>query len=528
MGKYLNSIHSCSLYRSETLKPYFVDKSMILEELFPLIREGGNFICITRPRRFGKTVMANMISSFLGKGQASSDIFDRLAISKTELYQQYLNQSHVIQISFNELPRKCRTYEQYIERIENRLLEDLQGAYPECVIKGDEALWDVLTDIHEKTQTQFVFIFDEWDFIFHRDFVTDTNKKDFISFLSSLLKDKPYVSLAYMTGILPITKYSSGSELNMFLEYTMATQARFGDYFGFTEIEVDALYERYLRNCQQPTITREGLRTWYNGYHTAAGERVYNPRSVVAALGNNQLADYWTSSGPYDEIYYYIEKNVADVRDDLVLMTAGEGVTAKVQEYAASSMNLKTRDEIFSAMVVYGFLSYENGKVLIPNEELMNQFVAMLKKESSLGYVYQLAKESERMLKATLSGDTKTMVEILSYAHDTETPLLSYNNETELSALVNLVYLSARDIYDIQREDKATYPKKDYHADGIILELKVNRTPEEAIQQIRDRNYVLRFKGKLGETPLCDGRILAVGISYDKVTKEHSCKVEVL
>lgn len=536
MGKYLNSINACSLYRSETLKPYFVDKTMMLLELFPLIREGSNFICITRPRRFGKTVMANMISSFLSQGQVSKDIFENLTISQSESYQQFLNQYNVIHISFNELPRKCTTYEQYMERIENRLLEDLKQAYPDCKIRDDEAIWDALTDIHEMTQVQFVFIFDEWDFIFHRSFVTESNKKEFISFLSSLLKDKPYVSLAYMTGILPITKYSSGSELNMFLEYTMATQARFGDYFGFTEAEVDDLFERYLRNWSQPVIDREGLRIWYNGYHTAIGERVYNPRSVVAALSNNQLADYWTSSGPYDEIYYYIEKNVADVRDDLVFMTAGEGVSARIQEYAASSMNLKTREEIYSAMVVYGFLSYENGKVFIPNQELMHQFIDMLKKKSSLGYVYQLARASERMLEATLAGDTKTMTEILSYAHDTETPLLSYNNESELSALVNLVYLSARDLYDIQREDKAGtgfvdfifYPKYDLRADGIILELKVNHTPEEAIQQIKDRNYALRFKGKLGEPALYRGRILAVGICYDKITKEHCCKVEVL
>lgn len=536
MGKYLNSINSYSLYRSETLKPYFVDKSLLLQELFPLIREGSNFICITRPRRFGKTVMANMISSFLGKGQDSRDIFDSLAISRTESYAQHLNQHDVINISFNEIPRKCKTYDQYIDRIENKLLEDLQQAYPECGLTVDEALWDVLSDIHEATRARFVFVLDEWDFIFHRDFVTDTNKRDFISFLSNLLKDKPYVSLAYMTGILPIAKYSSGSELNMFLEYTMATQARFADYFGFTETETDDLYDRYLKNCTHPTIARDGLRIWYDGYHTAAGERVYNPRSVVAALNNNQLADYWTSSGPYDEIYYYIEKNVADVRDDLAIMAAGEGVPARIQEYAASSMNLKTRDEIFSAMVVYGFLSYEDGKVYIPNHELMKRFVDMLKKERSLGYVHRLAVESERMLKATLSGDTDTMEEILSYAHNTEVPLLSYNNETELSAIVNLVYLAARDIYDIHREDKAGhgfvdfifYPKYDLRADGIILELKVGHTPEEAIQQIKDKNYAFRFKGKLGETAQYSGRILAVGISYDKSTKKHSCKIDIL
>ena len=273
------------------------------------------------------------------------------------------------------------------------------------------------------------------------------------SFLSNLLKDYGYVELSYMTGILPIAKYSSGSELNMFLEYTMASEEKFNEYFGFTESEVDDLFAKYLKICEIPAITREQLRLWYDGYATKAGERMYNPRSVVTALSNNNIGNCWTSSGLYDEIFYYIKNNVADVKADLALMVAGEAVQAKVREYAAASMNLSTKNEIFSAMVVYGFLSYENGKVRIPNKELMEKFDEMLQKEESLGYIYRLAKESDKMLQATLANDTKTMEKILSYVHDTETPILSYNHETELSAIVNLAYLSARDQYRIERED---------------------------------------------------------------------------
>ena len=222
-----------------------------------------------------------------------------------------------------------------------------------------------------------------------------------------------------------------------------------------------------------------------------------------------------------------------DVRDALALMVSGVPVRAKIREYAASSMSLTTKEEIFSAMVVYGFLSSEQGKIFIPNKELMDQFEEMLLKEPSLGYVYRLAKESDRMLAATISGDTDTMLSILEYAHNTEIPLLSYSNETDLTAVVNLVYLSARDSYRIEREDKAGigyvdfifYPK-DKKADGIILELKVNDTPEEAIQQIKNRRYLLRFQGKLAEKRMYQGRILGVGIAYDKGSKKHSCKIE--
>lgn len=289
------------------------------------------------------------------------------------------------------------------------------------------------------------------------------------------MKDRPYVRLAYMTGILPIAKYSSGSELNMFSEFTMASEERFSEYFGFTEKEVDLLFLRYQeREEKQKQVTREGLKQWYDGYHTKSGERLYNPRSVVMSLSNNNLGNYWTSSGPYDEIYYYIERNVDTVRDDLARMVSGIPVPAKVREYAATSQELKTREEIFSAMVVYGFLSYENGKVSIPNKEL--------------------------------------------------------------AAVVNLIYLAARDTYRVEREDKAGkgyvdfifYPETDKSADGMILELKVDHTPEEAIQQIREKNYALRFRGRIGENPKYSGRILAVGIGYEKKVKKHSCRVEVV
>jgi hypothetical protein len=199
-------------------------------------------------------------------------------------------------------------------------------------------------------------------------------------------------------------------------------------------------------------------------------------------------------------------------------------------------MNLVTKDEIFSAMVVYGFLSYENGCVSIPNRELMSKFTDMLLKEPSLGYVHQLAAKSEEMMKATLQGNSDRVAEIMQYAHNTETPLLRYNSESELTVLVTLVYLSARDSYRIEREDKAGvgyvdfifYPEIDRSADALILELKVDQSPDEALQQIKEREYALKFNGKIGETPKYTGRVLGVGISYDRQSKVHSCKIEVL
>lgn len=536
MGVYLNSKTAYTLYKSETEKPYFVDKTKMLEELFPLVQTGNNHICITRPRRFGKTVAANMISAFFSNACDARDVFDFLQIAETADYDKCLNQFPVIHISFNELGSRCNSYRDYIERIEKKLLRDLKKEYAKLDLEEIDNGADALLELYAQDETaRFVFVLDEWDFIFHQNFITEQDKKEYLMYLRNLLKDRPYVRLAYMTGILPIAKYSSGSELNMFSEFTMASEERFSEYFGFTDQEVDDLFVRYKKKrVEAAQITREGLKKWYDGYHTKGGARLYNPRSVVMSLSNNNLGNYWTSSGPYDEIFYYIRNNVDAVKDDLALMVSGQAIPAKIWEYAATSQELKTKEQILSAMVVYGFLSYEGGNVFIPNKELMDQFSDMLKREASLGYVYCLAKASKEMLEATLRGDVKTMEHIMEQTHDIETPILSYNHETELSAVVNLTYLSARDYYRVEREEKAGkgfvdfifYPEMPSIKTGIILELKVDHSPEEALAQIREKNYTIRFTGQKVKKDKRVNRILLVGIGYDKQTKKHRCKVE--
>lgn len=535
MGMFLNSRSPSELYRLIRRDTYFVDKTELIAELVPFLGGEKRFFCLTRPRRFGKSVMANMMGAFFGKAMDGSEIFDGLKIAKYKQYYEHLNKHDVIYIDFSRLPRDCKCYEQYIRRIQDGINQDLADAYPEYRIDVSGSVWDNLQKVFEREGTGFIFVMDEWDAIFHKRFITKNDGECYLEFLRDLLKGQAYVEFAYMTGVLPIAKYSSGSELNMFVEYDMATKEKFGEYFGFSDEEVDRLFEIYIRETPRPRITREEIALWYDGYHTAGGERMYNPRSVVCALTDNQLSNYWTSSGPYDEIFYYIKNDIDNIRDDLVLMISGEHVEIKLQGYAATDTELSTKNQIYSAMVVYGLLTYEDGEVFIPNKELMDKFDELLLTKDSLGYVYNLAKESNRMLKATLAGDTRTMADILKLAHDTESPIFSYNNEIELSAVVNLVYIAARDKYRVEREDKAGkgyvdfvfYPERK-GADALILELKVDDTPEGAIQQIKERNYALRFQGRMGERPKFTGRILAVGISYDRKTKEHFCKVEVL
>lgn len=535
MGMFLNSSVPYDAYQEIMQDNYFVDKSDLIDELLPALGTRNRYFCITRPRRFGKTVMANMVGAFFGKAESENSLFHRLAISKSPVYRRHLHKYPVIYIDFSRTPENCNSYQDYIRRIISGLKEDICNEFSHLIIDRSKSLWDILQKIYEETKTRFIFVLDEWDAAFHMSFISRNDREEYLLFLKNLLKDQIYAELVYMTGVLPIAQYSSGSQLNMFVEYDMAVSEKFSRYFGFSNEETDQLYQIYLRTVKKPAFSREDLQNWYDGYHTVTGERLYNPRSVVLALTDNQLRNYWTSSGPYDEIFYYIKNNIESVRDDLILLTAKEPVLTEIGQYAAASMEINTREQIYSAMVVYGLLSYEDGEVFIPNKELMDKYNELLLSKNSLGYVYRLAKKSEQMLKATIAGDTKTMREILQYAHNTESPILSYNSEAELSAVVNLCYLAARDRYRVEREDKAGkgyadfifYPER-RNLDGIILELKVDSTPEKAIAQIKEKQYALRLKGYLEEKQKYTGRMLAVGISYSKKTKEHKCSIEIL
>lgn len=273
---------------------------------------------------------------------------------------------------------KC--YNDYISNIKNNLKEDLLSKFKD-VLKKDEDLYKLL----DRTNEKFIFIIDEWDYIFSHNLFRE-NQKEFLEFLRNLLKDKPYVALAYMTGVLPIKRYSEGSALNMFDEYTMLNDGVYDNYFGFTENETQYLCSK------QDKITFEEISDWYNGYLNENGEKIYNPRSVVKALQNGKCRSYWTRTGKIDEVLFYLKYNIADVREDVIKMVNNISVRIKIRkEYTAGQEAPRTREEIYSAMIVYGFLSYHNGIIRIPNKELMEEFECALE-DKSFGYIAELVR----------------------------------------------------------------------------------------------------------------------------------------
>ena len=499
---------------------FFVDKSMLIEKINNRIRKGNRCICITKPRRFGKTTNLLMLASYYSKGADFKNLFDKLEISKSKTYLKHLNKHNVIYINFSKVPNKNDfTYEEYLNNFLEDLIKDLAEANPELEIDKNRPLYKILDLIYDKTEEGFIFIIDEWDYIFNNDLFSEEEKDSFLTFLMTLLKDEGYVDLVYMTGILPVAKYLSESTLNTFKEYTMLEDTIYDKYFGFTENEVEELCKR------QDKISMSELKEWYNGYKTHDGIDLYNPRSVVYALEDGVCRSYWTNTGPMNEIIPFINTNIDGSKDDIIEMISGIEIEVVLGEYTAEKVSFDTKDQLFSAMVNYGFLSYYKGKLRIPNRELQLKFDKALERSSNNG-LPEIIKKSKEMLDATLNKDTKKMEEIIQRAHDYNIPLLKYNDENSLSCVVTLVYLWARNKYSIRREERAGAGLADFvfhpynrSQPAFILELKKDSTPEDAIRQIRERRYVEALSD-------CTGEKFAVGIVYDSKNKNHRIKIE--
>ena len=521
---FLNSISENNQFIKTTEEDYFVDKSELISKLNKLVGSSKQYVCITRPRRFGKSLNALMLASYYSNNLDTKETFDKLNISKSPSYKEHLNKHNVIFMSFNTNTYKFKSYEEYLNYFESNLISDIIEYCPD--VNPNDLLSDMLNTAYEKTGKGFIFIIDEWDYIFDMNF-SDDEKKNFLMFLTDILKDKSYVEFAYMTGILPIAKHSSKSTLNMFVEFSAIEDDLYGHFFGFTEEEVAALCKK------QSALSLEELSEWYNGYCLNDNTKIYNPRSIVCALESGKCRSYWTNTGKMDDIIECVQKNVDSVKEDIVRMINGEEIRITLSGFSTEKMEFDTKEQIFSAMVILGFLSYHKKYLRIPNTELRMKFADSLKNKifKELSQILEMADD---MLNATLVRDTEKMSRILQDAHSKFSSVRHYNDENSIACVITLVYLTAIDEYEILREEPAgvgyadfIFKPRDKVSPAFIIELKKDKTVEEALQQIRAKNYTQKLDD-------CTGEKFAIGINYmtENTNKDdnrhHYVKIEEL
>lgn len=519
MGVYLNPGNEN--FRMAANSKIYVDKSGLISYTNSVLKTEQRFICVSRPRRFGKSMTANMLAAYYGKSVDSEPLFQNLTIAKDETFKEHLNQYNVIFLNIQSFLSRTHDAAKMKELIEKSLLHDLLRAYPDVNYFDKTDLFSTLLDIYGETSDTFIFIIDEWDCIFRENQNNAEAQKIYLDFIRNLLKDQSYVALAYMTGILPIKKYGSHSALNMFDEFSMSNPGPLASFVGFMEAEVENLCHTYAMDFDE-------IKRWYDGYCFNGTTHIYSPRSVVSAMLTQSYDNFWNKTETFEALKNYIILNYDGLKDAVVGLLAGNRQKINTNTFSNDMTTFHSADDVLTLLIHLGYLGYDfcRKEVFIPNSEIATEFCNAIE---SAGWdtVIQSIRKSEKLLQATLSKNCEAVASQLEDAH-METAILTYNDENALSCTIALAYYSAREYYHSFRElpagkgfaDIVFLPRQN-HPDkpALIVELKWNRTAESAISQIKQKQYVKsleRYKGQ----------ILLVGISYNPKTKEHLCIIE--
>ena len=505
----------------------YVDKSPLIEILNRSIKTKNKYFCLSRPRRFGKSVTAQMICSYYAKGQDCSPLFDDLEIASFDDYKKHLNQYDVISINISdEFSRASHNVKSMTDILTKSIVRELKEEYPNCAISSPEFLDLTLQEVYNYSKVPFVFVIDEWDCIMREKKEDPDSLKQYLEWLKAIFKDKPYVGLAYMTGILPVKKYGSHSALNMFTEYSMTEPLNLGQYIGFTEDEVKDI-------CKQHDVAFNQMQQWYDGYSFKDVPHIYNPNSVVNAATYKKYISYWTKTETFESLQEYIDMNMEGLRDDIVKLIAGEDVIVDVSTFSNDMVTFHSKDDVLTLLIHLGYLAIKGSTNLgvivhIPNEEIKLEFKTCVKNNNRYAGVYDLIKNTDVLLNDIWALNSEAVAKIFDEAHQDHTSILTYNNENSLANVIAIsLFLSTTNTYNVVRElptgkgyaDLVYLPKPGVNKPALLIELKFDKSAQTAITQIKEKNYLQFFKDYKGE-------VLLVGINYSKDTKTHQCIIE--
>ena len=555
MGTYLNP--GKASYEEAVNSEIFIDKTEMIQCLNSLVNTKQKYISVSRPRRFGKTIAADMICAYYDREAESLELFKKRKIAETApvktghneiAWDSFLGRFNVIRLVMTEFINSERNVDTGLKLIRTRILDELSEEYPDVKYDPDDLVYS-MDRFYRKSKVSFVIVIDEWDAVF-RIWKSDVNgQTKYLDFLRDLLKDKPYVALAYMTGILPIKKYGQHSALNMFTEYSMMFPRQLAKYTGFTEDEVANECYRYGRDF-------ESVKNWYNGYEVsdiippdpghkeqtetgrplkAVRYSLYSPLSVVEAMTTGVIKNYWNKTETYEALADYIRRDYDGLKDAVALLMDGGKLVIDTSTYQNDMTTFNGRDDILSLLIHLGYLGFddETSEVFIPNREILDEFKTSTKSKEWTD-TFESFRLSQELLKATWNRDAERIAEIIEKMHD-KADNKTYNDEAALDYAIRMAYYSAQKYYTILPEtdtgkgyaDLILIPSPKYpDKPALVIELKYNKNADGAIAQIKQKNYPDRLEHY-------KGNILLVGINYDKEIpnndpefKHHTCVLE--
>ncbi len=546
MGTYLNP--GKMRFQMGINSEIFVDKTRMITYINSVLNTNQRYVSVSRPRRFGKTMAADMLCAYYDREADSRTLFEKCMVSReTERkderrWDAYLGSFDVIRLVMTEFLEETGSVDDMIQYLTEEVVSELQDAYPDVTYGSRIHLRTVMSRIYGKTNRQFVVIIDEWDAIF-REFKEDRDgQKKYLDFLRDWLKDKEYIALAYITGILPIKKYGKHSALNMFDEYSMVQPMQLASYAGFTKDEVKWL-------CDQYHMEYADISSWYDGYlvnDSIPVEKrkrmqqenhrlsIYSPLSVVKAMRSGEIQNYWNETETYEALRQYIDWNFDGLKEDVAILMNGGRISVDISGYQNDMTTFHSKDDILTMLIHLGYLGYDSDRkeLFVPNQEVLQVFKSSTKNREWAVTIRAL-ENSRKLLEATWDCDQETVAQLIEAAHD-KAGNRTYHSEAGLSYAVRLAYYAAHDLYttvipemDTGKgyADLAFIPKKP-DIPALLIELKYDENADTAIAQIHRQKYPDRLQ-------LYEGNLILVGITYDRTVrntditfKHHSCLIE--
>ena len=521
MGRFLNPGNGG--FQRIIKEAVYVDKTGILGFLNQWIDTSARYVCVSRARRFGKTVAARTIRAYYDNSCDSHALFAPFTIAQDPSYETHINKYDVIGIDVLTFLQYTQDPKTFINRIVESVIGEMCDKWPDIAELRAMTLADALATVHAKIGTRFIFVIDEWDAVFRQYPNDDALQKDWIHFLRDLFKQKvmdDVIALAYITGILPVKKYKTQSSLNQFYEYTMLRPLELEPFVGFLPSEVDVLCEKFGMN-------RAEAAEWYDGYMFPHEHHVYNPNSLSHAMKSREFGSYWTQTDSFESLLDYINADLDGIYDDVMCMIGGGRVNVDTGSYDNSFTVPKNKNQCFTLLIHIGYLAFDSecSQVFIPNEEVRMAFRNALE-ECSWPDAIKPYQRSRKFIQSIFAEDNTTVARMVEETHQNMTSVLAYNNENALSCVISVLCFFAENQYKVIREfptgkgfaDIVLLPKKRVPGPAMVIELKFKQEVKAAIDQIHENNYPASLKDFYGE-------VILVGISYNK-KKAHECVIE--
>lgn len=524
MGRFLNPDYSA--FETALNSEIYIDKTGLLAYTNKVINTKQAFICNSRPRRFGKSVTADMLTAYYSKGCDSADIFADYEISHAGDFRQHLNKYDVIHLDIQWCLAPAKGAAGVVSYIEKSVIAELKEKYPDIISEETVSLPEAMSEIYTVTGNKFIVIIDEWDILIRDEANNRDEQENYINFLRGMFKGTEptrFISLAYLTGILPIKKMKTQSALNNFDEFTMLDAGALVSYIGFTELEVEKLCDKYHKDFAE-------VKRWYDGY-VLENQQVYNPKAVVSVMLRGNFQSYWSQTGTYEVVVPLINMDFDGLKQAIIEMVSGSTVEVDTGTFQNDTVSFSSRDDVITYLIHLGYLAYDQRKqcAFIPNEEIRQELLAAAKK-TKWNELQEFEYQSEQLLEATLDREETLVADYIEQIHMEYASAIQYHNENSLSSVLTIAYLSAMKYYFKPIRELPTgrgfsdfvfIPKEEYRVDypALVVELKWNKSAHTTLQQIKDKKYpesLLQYTGN----------ILLVGINYDKKSKAHECVIE--